>query len=218
MKIRINGLEIEVSGDETILQAARRAGIRIPTLCYLEGVYEGASCRICVVELENGKLIPACVQKVSDGMTIYTDSERVREARGMTLELILASHRIECKDCSRKGSCILADLCSEYGVEGIPVCAECPLHGEDCLLERGEMCLGPLTIGGCGAKCTREGRGCDGCRGPVTRSDVLEYASRLYADRGISAEEVLRELRNYCGSSREYELVQLYLASRGDRG
>jgi len=214
MKIKIDGLEVEVSEGETILQVANRLGIRIPTLCYLEGIYEEASCRICVVELRNGKLVPACIHKVSDGLVVYTNTNRVRDARRVTLELLLASHRMECQSCPMKGNCVLADLCSEYGVEGIPVCAECPLHGKDCLLNKGEVCLGPITMSGCKAKCPREKEVCEGCRGPITRRDVLEYASKLYTDYEIPMKDVLNKLRNYCGSSREYDLVYQYMVSR----
>ncbi|MEM1976370.1 MAG: 2Fe-2S iron-sulfur cluster-binding protein [Nitrososphaerota archaeon] len=208
MKIRINGLEVEAKEGERILDVADRLGIRIPTLCYLRGIYEGASCRICVVELNNGKLIPACAYEVSDGLVLSTDTPRIRESRRLTLELLLSAHRISCQDCPKKGECALVELCSEYGVEGIPVCAECPLHEEDCFLGRGEICLGPITISGCKAECIRDGKPCEGCRGPVTRRDVLERGRAIYLEHGIPLETVLEKLKIYCASSREFDLIR----------
>ncbi|MCC6023162.1 MAG: 2Fe-2S iron-sulfur cluster-binding protein [Thaumarchaeota archaeon] len=211
MKVRINGLEVEAREGEKILDVANRLGIRIPTLCYLKNVYEGASCRICVVELGNGKLIPACAYEVSDGLTVSTDTPKIRESRRTTLELLLSAHRITCQNCPKKGECTLVELCSEYGIEGIPVCAECPLHGEDCFIARGEICLGPITASGCKAECIRDGRACEGCRGPVTRRDVIERARGIYIEHDISLETVLERLKTYCASSHEFDLIREYL-------
>jgi len=214
MKVKINGFEVEAKEGERILDVANRLGIRIPTLCYLKNVYESASCRICVVELDNGKLVPACAYEVSDGLVVNTDTPKVRESRRVTLELLLSAHRITCQNCPKKGECTLVELCSEYGVEGIPVCAECPLHGGDCFIAKGEVCLGPITISGCKAECIRDGKACEGCRGPITRKDVIEQARRIYVEHGISLETVLERLKIYCASSREFDLIRDYLVVR----
>lgn len=212
VKIVIDGREIEVDPDATILEAAEKIGVKIPTLCYYPGLFREATCRICVVELvakgRPGKLVSSCAYPVSEGLIVETNNERVRRARRLALELILASHRIKCQSCFRKGgNCELLKLCEEYGVEGIPVCAECPLHEGDCLLEKGEICLGPLTIAGCGGVCMYEGRVCEGCRGPVTRRDVVEEAMHLYRSYGISVDEVQRKIGKYYSNHPKYDVV-----------
>ncbi len=208
MRVVIDGREVEAREGETILAVARRAGINIPTLCHAEGVFRGATCRVCVVELENGRLVPACAFPVSDGLKVRTDTERVRRARRVVLELILAAHRISCWSCTRKGGwCVLLPLCSEYGVEGIPVCCECPLYGEECLVARGEVCLGPLAVAGCGAECPAEGVPCMACRGLVTRSDVVLGAADFYRDNGIPLRRVVEALQVFNSASRAYRVV-----------
>ena len=117
VNIVIDKREVSVNENETILSAAKIAGIDIPTLCYLKEVNEVAACRICVVEVEGlGKLVPACTTVVEDGMVIYTDSERVREARKTTLELILSKHDSHCNTCRRDRNCKLQDLVKKYNL------------------------------------------------------------------------------------------------------
>ncbi len=196
VKLYVNDKLVEVGEGSHILDAVLKVGYSVPTLCFFKEIYREASCRMCIVELSNGKLVPACAYPVSEGMKVYTDTERVRRNRRVILELILAAHKMKCQSCPRKGGyCLLLDLAKEYGVEGIPVCAECPLHGNDCLLTRGIPCLGPITIAGCGCPCTREGTPCIGCRGPVTRKDVLEEAAKLYVKYNVSLEELYPKMR-----------------------
>ena len=98
--ITINGKPYEVDDDLTIIEAAKRNGIQIPSLCYLAGVHEFGSCRICVVEVEGAKtLVPSCMTKVSEGMVIQTNSERVRRARKVLYELLLSDHSKVCLSC-----------------------------------------------------------------------------------------------------------------------
>lgn len=114
----IDGIAIEASEDMTILQAARTAGVKIPTLCYLEEVNEIGSCRMCVVEVEGmDKLPTACNTLVKEGMVVNTKSERVIETRKMMLDLILSNHSLDCFSCPQSGDCELQSLCYEYGVE-----------------------------------------------------------------------------------------------------
>ena len=209
VKVVIDGKEVEVEPGTTILEAAERLGIKIPTLCYYPGVFGEATCRVCVVEIvKSGKIVPSCAFPVSEGLVVETDNDRIRENRRLALEVILAIHKIKCKSCPRKGGyCELLELCREYGVEGIPVCAECPLHEDDCLLVKGELCLGPLTVSGCGGICMYERRVCEGCRGPVTRSDVIEEAVKLYMRYGINLDRVLAKLGKYYSSSPQYDRV-----------
>ncbi len=117
LHVTIDGMQMEVSPEMTILQAARTAGIRIPTLCYLEGVNDIGSCRVCVVEIEGSdRLQTACNTKMQDGMVIRTDSEKVAAARREALNLIMAHHRTNCFSCPSNGDCELQALCNEYGV------------------------------------------------------------------------------------------------------
>ena len=103
----------------SILDAARSVGIDIPTLCYLKGINEIGACRICVVEVEGQDLlVPACDNVASEGMTVYTNSPRVREARRVNLRLILSQHDTSCPTCTRSGNCKLQKLANDYNLLG----------------------------------------------------------------------------------------------------
>ncbi|HAX39313.1 MAG TPA: ferredoxin [Clostridiales bacterium] len=116
--ITINGKAYDVDDDLTIIEAAKRNGIQIPSLCYLPGVHEFGSCRICVVEVEGAKtLVPSCMTKVSEGMVIQTNSERVRRARKVLYELLLSDHSKDCLSCKRNQNCELQALGRQLGVE-----------------------------------------------------------------------------------------------------
>ncbi len=118
VNIKINGVSCSAPEGSTILQAARMAGIRIPTLCYLKDINEIGACRICVVEVKGARtLVASCVYPINEGMEIFTNSPRVIESRRTTLELILSNHKKECLSCVRSGTCELQALCNEYGVE-----------------------------------------------------------------------------------------------------
>ena len=116
--IIIDGTEAKVNEDLTILEAAAECGIRIPTLCYLKDVNEIGACKICVVEVEGrDNLVTSCNTRVKDGMVIYTDSKRVKDARMEVINLILAHHDARCIVCGKSGDCRLQDLAREYGIE-----------------------------------------------------------------------------------------------------
>ena len=118
VKLKINGIEVEAPKNATILEAARIAGIRIPTLCYMKEINAIGACRICVVEVKGARaLAAACVYPVNDGMEVFTNTPKLREYRKMTLELILSNHRMDCLSCSRSGTCELQALAQEYGVD-----------------------------------------------------------------------------------------------------
>ena len=111
VNIKINGTDIAVQNGSTILQAAARAGIPIPHLCYLRDMNEIGACRICVVEVEGTeRLVPACNTRVVEGMSIHTNTPRVREARKTNLRLILSQHNSTCTTCIRSGNCELQNL------------------------------------------------------------------------------------------------------------
>lgn len=116
--LTINGKKIQTREGTTIIEAARENGIKIPNLCYLKDVHEFGSCRICVVEVEGAKtLMPSCMTKVSEGMVVNTNTERVRRARKVLYELLLSDHSKECLSCSRNQSCELQALGRTLGVE-----------------------------------------------------------------------------------------------------
>lgn len=118
VNIKINGMPLSVPKDSTILEAARQAGIEIPTLCYLKDINAIGACRICVVEVKGARsLVASCVYPVNEGMEITTNSQKVQKSRKQTLELILSTHNKTCLSCVRSGSCELQKLSNEYGVE-----------------------------------------------------------------------------------------------------
>lgn len=118
VNIKINGMPLSVPSGITILEAARYAGIEIPTLCYLKKINQIGACRICMVEVKGARsLVASCVFPVNEGMEILTNSDRVRNSRRTTLELILSTHERKCLSCVRSTNCELQKLCKEYGVE-----------------------------------------------------------------------------------------------------
>lgn len=118
VNIKINGKELSVPAGISILEAARYAGIEIPTLCFLKDINEIGACRICMVEVKGARsLVSACVFPVNEGMEVLTNTEKVRESRKHTLELILSTHNKSCLTCLRSGNCELQKLCKEFGVK-----------------------------------------------------------------------------------------------------
>ena len=96
VNLKIDNIPVTVPAGTTVLEAARAAGVRIPTLCFLKDVNEIGACRICVVEVKGGRsLVASCVYPVNEGMEVYTNTERVLKSRRLTLELILSNHRME---------------------------------------------------------------------------------------------------------------------------
>ncbi|MEN6557659.1 MAG: 2Fe-2S iron-sulfur cluster-binding protein [Thermoguttaceae bacterium] len=97
IQLSINNIPVEVSEGTTILAAAKQAGVRIPTLCYVEGLKAIGACRVCVVELEGARnLVASCSMPAAQGMKVYTNTRRVREARKAVVELLLSEHNGEC--------------------------------------------------------------------------------------------------------------------------
>ena len=120
INVKINGIAVSVPKGSTILEAARTAGVEIPTLCFMKEKNEIGACRICVVEANEGRgfrIVTACVYPVSEGMEVLTNSEKIQKARKTTLELILSTHDKKCLSCVRSTNCELQKLCRDYGVE-----------------------------------------------------------------------------------------------------
>lgn len=120
VNIKINDKDYSVPASYTILDAAREAGIKIPTLCYLKDVNQIGACRMCLVEIKGARALQAaCVYPVSEGLEIYTNTPKVRAARRNTLELILSNHEKKCLTCIRNRNCELQTLADELGVDGL---------------------------------------------------------------------------------------------------
>ncbi len=118
VNVKINGIAVSVPKGSTILEAARAAGVEIPTLCYLKDINEIGACRICIVEATGARgLVTACVYPVAEGMEIKTNTAAVQKARKTTLEMILSTHDKKCLSCVRSGDCELQKMCKDYGVE-----------------------------------------------------------------------------------------------------
>jgi len=118
VELTIDGVRVEVESGSTILQAARRAGIRIPTLCDHPALEPVGACRLCLVEVEgNPKLLTACTTPVTPGMVVHTRTQRVLEARRFVVELLLIRHPLDCFSCPSNGKCELQDVAYELGVE-----------------------------------------------------------------------------------------------------
>ena len=118
VNIKINGVSYEVPKDSTVLEAARTAGIDIPTLCFLKDINQIGACRMCMVEVKGARsLVAACVYPVNDGMEVFTNSPKVQQSRRMTLELLLSVHERKCLTCDRSGNCELQKLCNDMGIE-----------------------------------------------------------------------------------------------------
>ncbi len=121
VNVKINGMAVSVPKGSTVLEAARYAGVEIPTLCFLKEINEIGACRICMVEVSEGgrpaRLVTACVYPVSEGMEVVTNSVRVQQSRKTTLEMILSTHEKKCLSCVRSTNCELQKLCRDYGVE-----------------------------------------------------------------------------------------------------
>src|SRR5262245_27007015 len=115
--LTIDGKNVGAEESETILDAAADTGIRIPTLCHLEGLSNVGACRMCLVEVTGTtKLLPSCVTLVSEGMEVKTDTERLRKYRLMILELLFAERNHVCSVCVANGHCDLQSLAQQQGM------------------------------------------------------------------------------------------------------
>ena len=114
INLKINGQAVSVPEGTTVLDAAKKAGIKIPTLCYLRDINAIGACRVCVVEVKGARsLVASCVYPVAEGMEVVTNSKRVLDSRKTTVELILSDHKKECLSCVRNGNCELQTLSEE---------------------------------------------------------------------------------------------------------
>jgi len=118
IKVTIDGREIELEHPVTVLEAAKQAGIVIPTLCYFEGLTPFGGCRLCLVEVEKlPKLQTSCTLMTADGMVVRTETDQIKAARRSILEFLLINHPLDCPFCDKAGECELQDLVARYGPE-----------------------------------------------------------------------------------------------------
>jgi len=127
--LTIDGKLVSARAEESILEAARDADIRIPTLCHLEGLSDAGACRLCLVEVAGqDRLVPACVTQVAEDMRVQTNTERLREYRRMIVELLFAERNHVCAVCVANGNCELQAIGAQVGMDHVrfdyvhPVC------------------------------------------------------------------------------------------------
>ncbi len=115
--LTIDDQEVTVKKGTTILQAAKQAGIDIPTLCFLKDINEVGDCRMCIVEVEGRRgFATSCIQKVEEGMVVHTNTPNVLEARHVILDLIISNHAKDCLTCTRSGNCELQALATKFNI------------------------------------------------------------------------------------------------------
>ncbi|WP_077965578.1 NADH-quinone oxidoreductase subunit NuoG [Ensifer adhaerens] len=116
VSVTINGQILEVEAGSTVLQAAQRLGIDVPTFCYLKRLPPLASCRMCLVEIEGlRRLQPSCATAVTEGMVVRTNTSLIDETRSSMLDMLLANHPLDCPICDKGGECELQDMVMAYG-------------------------------------------------------------------------------------------------------
>lgn len=118
--LTIDAQEVKVEKGTTILQAAKQAGIDIPTLCFLKDINEVGDCRMCIVEVEGRRgFATSCIQTVEEGMSVHTNTQNVLEARHVILDLIISNHAKDCLTCTRSGNCELQNLATKFNISKV---------------------------------------------------------------------------------------------------
>jgi bidirectional [NiFe] hydrogenase diaphorase subunit len=178
--LTINDQEISARGDETILEAAREANIRIPTLCHLDGLTDVGACRMCLVEVAgSNKLLPACTTKVQEGMDVRTDTERLHIYRRQIIELLFAERNHVCAVCVANGHCDLQNAGIAAGMTHVRYDYMFPILGVDLSHERFGMDHNRCIL------CTRCVRVCDEIEGAHT-IDVLGRGAKALIVRDMN--------------------------------
>ncbi|MBR2801856.1 MAG: [Erysipelotrichaceae bacterium] len=123
--LKIDNIDVTAQEGDTILEAAIKAGIHIPTLCYLKDINKSGACRVCLVEVKRARnLLSACTTPVAEGQEVFTHNKRVLDARRNTVELILSNHSKDCLSCVRNQNCELQRLTEELGIREQPFSGE----------------------------------------------------------------------------------------------
>lgn len=130
--INIDGIDVKVPENYTVLQAAQKAGVHIPTLCFLKDINQIGACRVCLVEIERARGLQAsCAYPVSEGLRVHTNTPAVLQARKAVVELILSTHPQECLTCSRNTNCELQTLAQQMGIDNIRFKGEAKTYDVD---------------------------------------------------------------------------------------
>lgn len=171
INLTIDNTPFQVEEGTTVLEACRQAGIKIPTLCYLEKVQAIGACRVCLVEIEGvHDLVASCVLPVSDGMVVHSNNRRVREARKLVVELLLSEHEGDCQTCDRNEDCELQSLAHDMGIRHLRY------EGE-----KAPRCQDDSTEG-----LVRDSAKCIACRRCITVCSDVQSVSALFAqNRGF---------------------------------
>ena len=120
IKLNIDGIDVEIEKGKTVLDAAKKVNIDIPTLCFLKEINEAGDCRMCLVEIEGRRgYSPSCITKAEEGMVVRTNTPDLWESRKMILDLILSNHDRKCLTCIRNGNCELQKLAQKFNVQDI---------------------------------------------------------------------------------------------------
>ncbi|MGM9591026.1 MAG: 2Fe-2S iron-sulfur cluster-binding protein, partial [Faecousia sp.] len=179
VNFKIDGRELSVPKGTTILEAAEKAGIPIPHLCFLKDINEIAACRMCVVEVEGtNRLVPSCNTQVLEGMVVHTNTPRVREARRTNMHLLLSQHRSECTACIRSGNCELQNMARALNIHQQPYELKLerkPLNFETPIIRDATKCI----------KCMRCVQVCDKIQG-MHIWDVAGTGSRTTVDVSLN--------------------------------
>jgi bidirectional [NiFe] hydrogenase diaphorase subunit len=163
LTLTVDDQQITAQADDTILRAARDAGITIPTLCHLDGVGDVGACRLCLVEVAgSNKLVASCVTRAAEGMVVHTKTEKLQNYRRMILELLLAERNHICSVCVANGHCELQDQASANGVDHVRFAYQFPLLNVDVTHERFGIDHNRCIL------CTRCVRVCDEIEGAHT--------------------------------------------------
>lgn len=118
INLKIDGIDVSVAEGSTVLEAAKKANINIPTLCYMKKINEIGDCRMCLVEIEGRRgLVASCIQKAEEGMIVKTNTQELYDTRRMILQLILSNHNKSCLICTRNGNCELQKLAIEFNID-----------------------------------------------------------------------------------------------------
>jgi bidirectional [NiFe] hydrogenase diaphorase subunit len=161
--LTIDGRDVSAREDQTILDAAKEAGVKIPTLCHLDGLCDVGACRLCMVEVKGvPKLLPACVAKVSEGMEVTTNSERLQHYRMTIVEFMFSERNHICSVCVSNGHCELQSMAVQLGVDHIRVAYRYPKLPVDASHERFVLDHNRCVL------CTRCVRACDEIEGAHT--------------------------------------------------